>query len=111
MDRIVKTGLLLSFFYLIATSVNAQDEWNVPWTNVGDSLDLVEDEEVHITGVITNVDTNEPISGASISVELFKHFDFSDKKGAYFLELLPGTYKVKIKHVGMLPVYKRLRVI
>jgi hypothetical protein len=108
----------LSFFslllLLLAADLFAQEpgtEWNVPWTNVGDSLDLVEDEPVHLTGRIFNSADGQPVSGASVSFDSFQHFDYTDKNGSYFIECLPGTYKVKVRHVGMLPVYIKIRIV
>jgi hypothetical protein len=102
---------LISFATLPSHAQEEFDEWDLPWTNIGDSLDLVEDEPVHVTGLVINAETGEPVVGASISFDSFQHYDYTDKKGAYYVELLPGTYKVKIRHVGMIPVYKRVRVI
>jgi hypothetical protein len=101
------------FCLLAHLQVHAQeteDEWNVPLSYVGDSLDLVENQKVILTGKVTNGATGEPVSGASVSVNFFKHYDYTDNKGSFAIELLPGIYKVKIKHVGMLPVYLRLQV-
>src|SRR5436190_17076858 len=91
--------------FLNAYSQEPGTEWNVPWTNVGDSLDLVENEIVRLTGRVYNSATGEPVSGASVSFDSFQHFDYTDNAGAYFIECLPGTYKVKVRHVGMKPVY------
>jgi hypothetical protein len=104
---------IIFFFLCVLTSgiSSGQNEWNVPWINIGDSLDLDEDAMVHLTGRVINGNTNEPLSGSSISVESFKHFDYTDSRGAYYLDLLPGAYRIKIKHVGMLPVYKRVRIL
>jgi hypothetical protein len=107
-------ALSFSLIALATLPSYAQDdsnEWDVPWTTIGDSLDLVEDELVHVTGVVIHGATGEPVTGASVSFDSFQHFDYTDKKGAYYVELLPGSYKVKIRHVGMIPVYKRVRVI
>jgi hypothetical protein len=68
---------------VIFTEVSAQQEWNVPWTVVGDSADLVEQTRVTLTGRIKVKGTQTPVSGASISVESFKYFDYSDQAGRY----------------------------
>jgi hypothetical protein len=108
----IRGTIILSFFsLLISTFSFGQNEWDVPVTVIGDSADLVDDEPVHLTGLVINSDTNEPLSGASVSVESFKHFDYTDRQGAYYIDMPPGTYRIKIKHVGMLPVYKRVRIL
>lgn len=88
-----------------------QEEWNVPWIVIGDSLDLVEGEKIVVTGRITNKITKEPIPGASISVDGYKYFDYSDKTGAYAVELLPGHYRIRVKQLGMFTVYIRAHVV
>ena len=87
------------------------DEWNVPWTSVGDStVTLAKDTKLVVTGKITNEDTNLAVPGALISADFLKHYDYSDENGNYVLEVPPGTYRIKIKQLGMLPVYLRVKV-
>ena len=59
---------------LLATAlqVKAQviDEWNVPWTILGDSSIAVDrNSVVVVTGRITDEISNEPIQGALISAD------------------------------------------
>lgn len=104
--------LLFSLVFVFTFCVSyGQDEWNVPWTVIGDSLDMVEGEQMVLTGRIINKVTKEPIAGASVSFDGFKFFDYSDKNGAYVVELLPGKYRIRVKQLGMLPVYIRAHVV
>ena len=87
------------------------DEWNVPWTILGDSSSRADRNSlIVVTGQITDANSNEPIQGALISADFLKHFDYSDQNGQYVLEVPPGTYRIKVKQLGMLPVYIRARV-
>lgn len=88
----------------------AQDIWNTPWTVIGDSSKMKPDQKVMVTGTITS-DSGTPVTGASISAETFKYFDYADQSGRYLLELPAGRYRITIKHVGMKPVYLRLHVL
>ena len=88
----------------------AQDIWNTPWAVIGDSTKMKPDQKVMVTGTITS-DSGTPVTGASISAETFKYFDYADQSGRYLLELPAGRYRITIKHVGMKPVYLRLHVL
>ncbi len=106
----------ISFFAFALGSFQAwaqeqPDNWNIPWITVGDSLDLVEDENIIITGKVTNIEGSTPLDRASVSVDGFKYFDYTDKDGLFVLELPPGSYRIKIKHVGMIPVYIKARLV
>ncbi|MDV3307482.1 MAG: TonB-dependent receptor [Cyclobacteriaceae bacterium] len=82
----------------------AQD-WNaVPKIVVGDSASLTKGSRVLITGNITSTD-GSAVAGASISAELFKHFDYADAHGRYILEVPPGRYRVTVRSLGMKPYY------
>jgi hypothetical protein len=89
----------------------AQEYWNVPWQVIGDSANMVPNRDVIVTGSVTSLGTGEPISGASISAETFKYFDYTDQSGKYALELPPGRYRIIVRHVGMKTVYLRLRIL
>ena len=97
-------------FLLFCVPSFAQDEWNVPWQVIGDSANLVPKQNIIVTGKIS-VGTGEAVSGASISAETFKYFDYSDQSGNYALELPPGRYRMMVRHVGMKTVYLRLRIL
>lgn len=106
--------LRISFFItalLTCLTSFAQDEWDVRWQVVGDSARMVPRQEIILTGKITVKGSGEPISGASISAETFKYFDYSDQSGNYALELPPGRYRIMIRHVGMKTLYLKLRVL
>ncbi|MEJ1241765.1 TonB-dependent receptor [Chryseolinea sp. T2] len=102
------TGLFLSAPTTAQQKVG--DEWNVPYTMVGDSADLVEGSMVTVTGTIRG-ENGAPISGATISAESFKHFDHADADGRYILNMPTGRYRVAVRHLGYKHVYMRLRVI
>lgn len=87
------------------------DQWNVPWTVVGDSADYFAKEVVIVTGSIRMAGSTEPVSNASVSAETFKYFDYSDKDGKYLLELPSGKYRVIVRHLGMKPVYLKLNIL
>ena len=103
--------LTVVVFSVIFTEISAQQEWNIPWTVVGDSADLVPQTRVTMTGRIKVKGTQTPVSGASISVETFKYFDYSDQAGRYVLDLPPGKYRVVVRHVGMKSAFFRLIVL
>jgi hypothetical protein len=103
--------LAVIVFSVNFTEISAQQEWNIPWTVVGDSADLVPQTRVTMTGRIKVKGTQTPISGASISVETFKYFDYSDQAGRYVLDLPPGKYRLVVRHVGMKSAYFRLIVL
>jgi hypothetical protein len=89
----------------------AQDDWNVPWHAVGDSSNFVPRQNIIVTGRVTYKESGEPVSGASISAETFKYFDYSDQSGSYLLELPPGKYRIIVRHVGMKTMYLKLRIL
>src|SRR6185295_20286707 len=78
---------------------------NIPWTIIGDSSQLIQNPHVSITGKIKIKGSDEPVTGASISADLFKYFDYSDQFGKYYLELPRGKYRITVRHVGMRPLY------
>ena len=90
----------------------AQSEWdNVPWTVIGDSTQVNQNPTVSITGKINIKGSGEPITRASISADLFKYFDYSDQFGKYYLELPKGKYRIMVRHIGMKPLYYKIRVV
>ena len=104
--------LLVLVFAVISTEISAQQDWNlIPWTVVGDSADLVPTTRVTLTGRIKVKGTQAPVSGASISVETFKYFDYSDQAGRYILDFPPGKYRLVVRHVGMKSVFYKLIVL
>lgn len=102
---------ILVFFSLLCTAAFAQDDWDVPWIVVGDSAHLIPKQDLIITGKISITVSGEVVTGASVSAETFKYFDYSDQNGHYVLELPPGKYRVMVRHVGMKAVYLRLVVL
>ena len=92
---------------------SAQIDWQtVPWQTVGkDSSRLDKLRNILVTGIIRSKNSTEPIVGATISVDSRKYFDYSDAKGHYVLEMPPGDYKISIRHIGMLPLFFRLKVL
>jgi hypothetical protein len=72
---------------------------------------MVPGQDLIVTGQVTNFATGAPIAGASVSAETFKHFDYTDQQGNYYLELPPGRYRVTVRHVGMKTRYVRLLIL
>lgn len=105
--KIVSIITLCSFFQLCI----AQSEWDkIPWTQIGDSTKVTQNPTVSITGKITSKGSKEPLTRASISADVFKYFDYSDQFGKYYLELPKGKYRITVRHVGMKPLYYKIRV-
>ena len=105
--KILSVIALCCFFHLC----QAQNEWdNLPLTVIGDSLAVNQNPNVIITGWIKIKGTEEPVTRATISVELFKYFDYTNQFGEYYLELPKGKYRLMIRHVGMKPQYFRVKV-
>lgn len=102
--------MMLSTFSLQA-QIDEVDYWAVPWTIIGDStLTPDRNDKLILTGKITETGSGLPIAGALVSADFLKHYDYSDENGEYALEMPPGRYRIKIKQLGMLPVYIRARV-
>lgn len=104
--RVISVALFPSVF---TTPLLAQEDWNkIPWTVVGDSSELDPGKKLIITGTVNQREDGSRVLGASISADLFKHFDYSDQDGRYVLEMPPGRYKITIRHVGLKPKYLRV---
>jgi hypothetical protein len=111
MKSVLGRGLFLLFSLILSQLANAQVDWNkLPETVIGDEEEEVSRANVVITGTVTSEATKEGIVGASVSVDIFKHFDYTDSRGKFALSLPPGRYKLIIRHVGMLPAYYNLNV-
>lgn len=111
MNLTFRSLFIISAISILCNNSNAQevrDIWDVPWRNVGDSIS--NQEKVIVTGKITMKSSGEIIDGASISVESFRHFDYSDNFGRYVLELPPGKYRVTVRHVGFRQIYMKLNI-
>lgn len=103
---------VLVIFVGTCQAVYGQTDWSaVPWLTLGDSSELDPEKPVIVTGKITLKTSREAVSGASVSVEQFKHFDYSDTQGKYVLEMPPGRYRIIVRHVGMKPSLYRVRVL
>ncbi|WP_276374920.1 TonB-dependent receptor [Chryseolinea sp. H1M3-3] len=102
---------LVILFAQLSGHAIAQDDWDVAWQVVGDSAELIPKQNLILTGRVTQKDSGEPVTGASISAETFKYFDYTDQTGSYVLELPPGRYRIMVRHVGMKTVYLRLRIV
>lgn len=117
MGRVMATDIgryLAALFLLTGAAFDglAQDDWNlVPLVVVGDSASQKPSGRALVTGTITVKQSGTPISGASISADLFKHFDYSDQYGRYLLEMPVGRYRITVRYVGMKPRYIRILVL
>ncbi len=103
-------SLLLALLFLCEVA-SAQNEWDVPWITIGDSASMMPKQNVIVTGRVRIKESGAPISGASISAETFKYFDYSDEAGRYILEMPAGRYRILVRHVGMKPAFIKLRVL
>jgi len=102
--------LVIFSFSLHCLTALGQDYWDVPVITIGDSAMLKPNQRVTVTGEITSKEGGV-ITGASVSAETFKYFDYSDPSGKYLLEVLPGTYRILVRHLGYQSVYLKLRVL
>ena len=112
----MKTAILYAILLtvgvvLVSPNLQAQDPWDVPWINIGDSSYMERYKEVTVTGKLVVKGSAEPVVGASISADSFKYFDYTDNKGDYKLELPAGRYRIKVRHLGMKILYYRLRIL
>lgn len=99
--------------FLTTLVCSAQTDWQtVPWQTIGkDSSHLDKQRNILITGNVRSKNFGEAIVGATISVDSHKYFDYSDSKGQYVLEMPPGDYRISVRHIGMLPLFFRLKVL
>lgn len=92
------------------THARAQDVWDIPYLNLGDStLRLSPETKVIITGKITDRQ-GLPLVSASVSMDGFKYFDYSDQNGNYLLELPAGKYRMTVRYVGKQSALRKVRV-
>lgn len=60
---------------------------------------------IRLSGTITDTETRQVLSGASITVKETGQAVQSDASGAYLLEgLCPGNYTIRVSHIGCVPV-------
>ncbi len=98
----------------ISTICTGQIDWQIiPWQTIGlkDSASQAAQKNILITGNVRFKNSEEAIVGASISVDQFKYFDYTDNNGRYILELPPGNYRITVRHIGMKPGYFRLKAL
>lgn len=105
-----RISLLLALSFLCEVA-SAQNEWDIPWITIGDSASMMPRQNVIVTGRVRIKESGAPITGASISAETFKYFDYSDEAGRYILEMPAGRYRILVRHVGMKPTFIKLRVL
>lgn len=111
-----KASLALAKYFIFISSVlcgftaHAQTEWDGAWITLGNPEELKSDKMVVLTGTIISKNTGEPIAGASLSVDQFKYFDYTDQQGRYYIELPSGSYRIMVRFVGMKTMYLKLRV-
>jgi len=102
----------ISFLFWIGTSLwmgaLAQSKQISGAIIVGDSTLSLKDKVV-LTGKVTDA-AGLPIVGASISVDTYKYFDYSDKDGRFLIELPAGNYRLMIRFVGKQIIFQRIRL-
>ena len=110
MGLILRGLILLPLLFSAQIAYSQVDPFNTPWILVGDSLKFEPKKIVILTGHITELNSNEAVQGASVSVDMYKHFDHTDAQGNYLLLLPAGKYRLTIHHVGMKNIYRRIKV-
>lgn len=103
--------IFLVYTELVAQVEEGNDFWDVPEVVVGDSTKGLLSGKVKLTGRVVQTPGNIPIAGALVSINSLKFFDYTDANGAFFLEIPPGSYRMKVRQLGMKPVYVRLRLV
>lgn len=99
-------SLLLLCFRTISTV--AQVDWaSVPERLIGDST--ATSTQIILTGTVRSA-SGEPVTGATLSLDVLKFFDYSDKQGRYTITCPTGKYRLIVRHVGMLPYLLRLDI-
>ena len=94
MGLILRGLILLPLLFSAQIAYSQVDPFNTPWILVGDSLKFEPKKIVILTGHITELNSNEAVQGASVSVDMYKHFDHTDAQGNYLL-LLEHLHKFK----------------
>lgn len=99
----MRVCIVILFSLTFLTSISAQqDPWlDKQWITIGSDSTRLTTGNVIVTGQVKVKGSGEAISGASISADGFKYFNYSDTKGKYILELPPGKYKITVRHIGM----------
>ena len=110
MRKPVLKQLHLTFLFVLNFSFGfGQMEWgNIERRVIGDSV-LKTNQKVIITGNVVG-ENGQPLTGATLSLDLLKYFDYSDKAGRFAIECPTGEYRLIVRHIGMLPYYLRLVV-
>ncbi|HQQ84135.1 MAG TPA: TonB-dependent receptor, partial [Cyclobacteriaceae bacterium] len=71
---------------------------------------LKQSDKVTLTGTITLSADQKPLSGAAIFVDGLKYGNNSDLNGRYFIQLPPGTYRLTVRYLGMVPIVNKLSI-
>ena len=61
-----------------------------------------------LSGNVRDSADNEPLTGASISVNPGKHVSATDIDGHFSISLPKGTYTLKISYIGYTPLTRRI---
>lgn len=75
---------------------------------LGDSTLAITNQDVTLSGVITEKDTGNPLHGATIFAEEVELGTSSDADGYYSLTLPPGEYTLRFQYLGMQTVYQQV---
>ncbi len=107
----MKTGTIPSIVLVLLLSLPAagQNDWSrVDTKPVGDSLHVASGPVI-VTGTVRN-SSGDPVPGATLSMDVLKYFDYSDKQGRYTITCPTGEYRLIVRHVGMLPYLLHVKV-
>ncbi len=93
----VKTYLTPTDYEL---EIASQQAGNI-FFEIGDPADINRPGYVTLSGYITDKDTKEPVSGATVYIEKISTGTHSNRYGYYSLALLRGSHQVRFSFIGM----------
>ena len=99
-------GLML--FFLLSHDITGQQ---INFLIIGDSTENRDPfKKIILTGTVVQFSDKKPMSGAALFVDGLKYGNSSDNNGKYFITLLPGKYRLSVRHLGMIPIQKKLAI-
>lgn len=90
--------------------VNSLEEQGTTITSSSFKPKLANGYPGFVTGFIYDKETNTKVSGAAISMRGTKNSYITTESGAYFLQLLSGTYEISVDAAGYKAVAESVRV-
>jgi len=77
---------------------------------IGDKNAAISDKKISLAGYVKDVNTGEPVVGASINVEGEKNGIATDQFGYYSISLLRGRHTLNIQSIGMRDTRRQVMV-